>query len=88
MGQGPAKYLYASVKGDNLQLLDCSGRTFRIQGISGELQKGITDTLEKHGEINLAIVFGSLVHGNERFESDIDIAVVATMPLSTDKKRH
>ena len=42
--------------------------------------------LAKHPEIELAIVFGSLVHGEVRRDSDIDVAVQLPTPLDADQK--
>ena len=37
-------------------------------------------------DISMAIIFGSVASGAERMESDIDIAVWAAQPLSTEQK--
>jgi predicted nucleotidyltransferase len=44
----------------------------------------LRQVLERHPFIRLTILFGSVAKGTAGFESDLDIAVSATRPLSTD----
>ena len=44
--------------------------------------------LRQHPEIKQAILFGSLATGNERFESDIDLAVELNHVLSAIEKQN
>ena len=41
-----------------------------------ELKKGIQRILEKHKEVVAAYVYGSVARGQEREESDIDLALL------------
>lgn len=41
----------------------------------------------KHPYIRLAIVFGSVARGTARFDSDIDMAVLGSAPLSSDQRK-
>ena len=56
--------------------------------ISMELSRreSIAALLKVVPDIHLAIVFGSLASGTERFESDIDLAVEAGRPLTVHEK--
>ena len=42
--------------------------------------------LAKHPHVRLAVLFGSLARGEERPESDMDLAVGADRPLTVDEK--
>jgi predicted nucleotidyltransferase len=46
----------------------------------------IRAVLDRHPDLTLAIVFGSLAQGRARRESDLDIAVKARKPLTADQK--
>jgi uncharacterized protein len=46
----------------------------------------LRDTLARHPEVTLAFVFGSFARGNERADSDVDVAVQASRPLSVDAR--
>ena len=49
-------------------------------------QEGIRSVLERHPEIRIALLFGSLAAGRGRRDSDLDLAVAAGQPLGTDQK--
>ncbi|MGH8650067.1 MAG: type VII toxin-antitoxin system MntA family adenylyltransferase antitoxin, partial [Burkholderiales bacterium] len=49
-------------------------------------QESIRAVLERHPEIRIALLFGSLAEGKERRDSDLDLAVAAGGPLSADQK--
>ena len=42
--------------------------------------------LARHPEIDLAVLFGSLATGTARSDSDVDLAVAATTPLSLEAR--
>ena len=46
----------------------------------------VRKVIQKHLDIVLAILFGSIANGSEHFDSDIDLAVDANRPLSPSKK--
>ena len=46
----------------------------------------IASTLERHTGLELAIVFGSVVRGTARDDSDLDIAVQAAQVMSASQK--
>jgi uncharacterized protein len=46
----------------------------------------ILAVLQRHSEIRLAILFGSLASGKERPDSDIDLAVAGAHPLDAEEK--
>ncbi|MFA7239204.1 MAG: nucleotidyltransferase domain-containing protein [Sulfuricellaceae bacterium] len=46
----------------------------------------IRRVLERHPDIHLAVLFGSLAKGTARGDSDIDLAVGAAQPLDAGKK--
>ena len=48
-------------------------------------QQNILAALEKHPEINTAYVFGSVAKGSAKPESDLDIAVQGSNPLTTEQ---
>lgn len=50
------------------------------------LENQLATLLVQQGNIRLAYLFGSLAKGNERPESDIDIALKADAPLTTQQK--
>ncbi len=50
------------------------------------LHKQLATFLSKYPEIKLAILFGSQATGNARANSDIDLALLAELPLSSDFK--
>lgn len=49
-------------------------------------QEVIRSVLERHPEIRIALLFGSLAAGKGRRDSDLDLAVAAAQPLSADQK--
>ncbi|MBU0500269.1 MAG: nucleotidyltransferase domain-containing protein [Gammaproteobacteria bacterium] len=53
---------------------------------SRSLESQLTTRLVQQGHIRLAYLFGSLAKGNERPDSDIDIAVKADAPLTPQQK--
>ncbi|TLU86021.1 MAG: nucleotidyltransferase domain-containing protein [Chlorobium sp.] len=46
----------------------------------------IRKVMEKHPDIRLSILFGSLAHNEARAESDLDLAVSADAPLDSASK--
>ena len=48
-------------------------------------QQKIIAALEKHPEINIAYIFGSVAKGTARPDSDLDIAVQDSKPLTTEQ---
>ena len=46
----------------------------------------LTQTLHRHSELELALLFGSLARGTARDDSDLDIAVQAAQPLSANQE--
>ena len=46
------------------------------------VQSAIRQVLARHPSIAVAILFGSLAAGRERTDSDLDLAVASTTPLS------
>lgn len=46
----------------------------------------IAQTLETEGDIQLAVIFGSMASGRAGHESDLDIAVDAGRPLSSERR--
>lgn len=51
-----------------------------------DLNNRIRQILSRHGDIRLAILFGSLVTGDATPQSDLDLAVQMRIPLSTETK--
>lgn len=51
-----------------------------------DIEQGLRTVLEQHPRVTLAILFGSVANGTARFESDLDLAVHAESPLTTDEK--
>ena len=49
-------------------------------------QKKILTVLGKHPEIHAAYIFGSIARGTETPESDLDLAVQSTAPLTTKQQ--
>jgi len=49
------------------------------------LDTQLRQVLERHPEIRLALLFGSVAKGTARYDSDLDIAVVADCPLDVHK---
>ena len=47
----------------------------------------VIEALVPFPELKLVILFGSRVRGSPRVDSDLDVAVAATGPLSSDKKQ-
>ncbi len=48
-------------------------------------EQKIIAALEKHPEINIAYIFGSVAKGTARPDSDLDIAVQDSKPLTTEQ---
>jgi predicted nucleotidyltransferase len=46
----------------------------------------VAATLAHHPDIQLAIVFGSVAHGNAGRDSDVDVAVQLARPMNADEK--
>ena len=46
----------------------------------------LVDVLRQFPQICLAVLFGSLVSGHQRQDSDLDIAVSASLPLADEEK--
>jgi len=53
--------------------------------IQQELER-IGSYLAAQGDLRLAIVYGSLVRGRARMDSDLDLAVAGDRPLDADRK--
>jgi uncharacterized protein len=51
-----------------------------------DLNNRIRQILGRHGDIRLAILFGSLAAGDATPRSDLDLAVLMGIPLSTETK--
>jgi predicted nucleotidyltransferase len=51
-----------------------------------DLNNRIRQILSQHGDIRLAILFGSLAGGRATPQSDLDLAVLMGVPLSTETK--
>jgi predicted nucleotidyltransferase len=51
---------------------------------NAHIDNQLRQVLERHPFIRLTILFGSVAKGTAGFESDLDIAVSAARPLSTD----
>jgi len=51
-----------------------------------DLNNRIRQILSRHGDIRLAILFGSLAAGDATPQSDLDLAVLMGIPLSTETK--
>lgn len=49
-----------------------------------DLNNRIQQVLAGHGDIRLAILFGSLAGGRATPQSDLDLAVLMEVPLSAD----
>ncbi len=49
-------------------------------------REGVRSALERHPEIRIALLFGSLAAGKERRNSDLDLAVAAEEPLGARQK--
>lgn len=47
-------------------------------------ESAITEVLDNYAEVKLAILFGSLAQGTATADSDLDLAVLAEKPLSTE----
>ena len=52
-------------------------------GGGATIQAAIDQVLTRHPSIGVAILFGSLAAGRSRNDSDLDLAVASTMPLSS-----
>ena len=50
------------------------------------LRDKIKDCLEKHTELQAAWLFGSQASGRAHSESDVDVAVLASQPLTLDQR--
>jgi uncharacterized protein len=48
--------------------------------------RNLTETLEAESDLLLAIAFGSVPAGAARFDSDIDVGVLARRPLDAERK--
>lgn len=51
-----------------------------------QIDAQIRDVLKDFPRISLAILFGSVAAGRARLESDLDLAVAAQTPLTSDEK--
>lgn len=54
--------------------------------VTHSIDKQILLVLERHKAIHFALLFGSLAKGSAHRESDVDLAVGATHPLSVQEK--
>ena len=53
---------------------------------SANVQQKLIEVVAGHPAVTLAILFGSLAKGAARFESDLDLAVAGTAPLSRQSR--
>ena len=51
-----------------------------------KIRAAIVSVLERHPSVSMAILFGSLAAGRGRPDSDLDLAVSATAPLTVDAR--
>jgi predicted nucleotidyltransferase len=51
-----------------------------------DLRPAIERLLARHPDIAIAILFGSMATGHARFDSDLDLAVSATTPLTSQAR--
>lgn len=51
-----------------------------------EVRVAIAAVLERHPPVTMAILFGSLAAGRERPDSDLDLAVSSTVPLTAEAR--
>ena len=51
-----------------------------------DIQRTIEPVLARHSSVVIAIVFGSLASARARFDSDLDLAVAATTPLTPQSR--
>lgn len=49
-------------------------------------ESAITEVLDNYAEVKLAILFGSLALGTATADSDLDLAVLAEKPLTTEMR--
>jgi len=49
-------------------------------------ESAITEVLDNYAEVKLAILFGSLARGTATADSDLDLAVLAEKPLTTEMR--
>lgn len=49
-------------------------------------ESAITEVLDNYAEVKLAIFFGSLARGTATADSDLDLAVLAEQPLTTEMR--
>jgi predicted nucleotidyltransferase len=55
--------------------------------VKNKLFTKLRDLLARQDDIRLSIVFGSIASGNQHSESDLDMAVLADGPLTTERRR-
>jgi len=53
-----------------------------------ETDKTLQSFLQQRPDIIQAILFGSLASGNERFESDVDLAIQLDHVMTADEKQN
>lgn len=54
--------------------------------LPSDIEQKIKEVLSRYPAVTLAIVFGSLAAGRAGFESDLDLAVLAPMALSSETR--
>ncbi len=54
--------------------------------IPNTLQEKLDEVLATFPDIQLAVLFGSMARGTERLDSDLDLAIQATRPLTVDER--
>ncbi|RMF20751.1 MAG: nucleotidyltransferase domain-containing protein [Deltaproteobacteria bacterium] len=57
-----------------------------MERVDSSLSDAVLRVIAKYPEIRLVIVFGSLAEGAGRRDSDVDVAVGASRPLTADQK--
>lgn len=50
--------------------------------------ESVVNTLEREPGLNVAIIYGSVVSGNMRPDSDVDLAVLFDIPMDVERKIH
>lgn len=61
-------------------------KTDRQDEPDAKIRAAIVSVLERHPSVSMAILFGSLAAGRGRPDSDLDLAVSATAPLTVDAR--
>lgn len=59
-----------------------------LSQFSTKLERQLIDVLTHYPSVTMAFLFGSLAAGHDRMESDLDLAVAATTPLTSQARIH